>query len=323
MPSDILLPAIWNHLNDERFGFMNVLSESIRTVELRHPHLLPNLRDAETLVIGSDYGGHHAASRFESFSFVIADHKSCLEWANRRRRLREAHLNDGRRLAYKNLNDGKRRAILDPFLRIADELPGLLFSVLVDKDVASLFGDGIAFRRDDPSLVEFDGWSPSVIEKFLRIIHLVSFLLAGLSAPAQHVMWVTDQDDIVANTARLNRCVELLARICSHYLPHSLGHLRVATTKSDTGSRDLEDFVAIPDLASGALCDVVSELKLSGGLPASEIIQLLGPNLQPKAKAITAWLSEDGHPLRRLIYAIDEMPTVKRLRATCLRLESW
>jgi hypothetical protein len=308
-------------LNNETFGFMDVLSESIRSVESGHPGLLPDLRPSKALVVGSDYGGQHRTAQFESFSFVIADVKFCVEWAERRKALRNAKLNDGRRLGYKSLNDRKRLSILLPFLTIADQLPGLLVSVLVDKQVSTLFGDGLPLRKDDPRLSEFDGWSPHVVEKFLRIAHLLSFFLAGLSAPGQDVFWISDQDEIVANSVRLHRCVELFCRVASHYLPHSLGNFRLSTTQSDTGSRDLEDFAAIPDLVCGALCDAVSAMKSAGHLPMSEIIRPLGVSLPLKATSILNWLSDDRQPLRRLIYVIDEVPGVKRLRATCLRLE--
>jgi hypothetical protein len=311
-------PSVWNDLNNENPGFMNVLSQSVRTMECRRPGLLPDLRQAKTLVVGSDYGGQHAAARFEAFSFIIADVEPCVEWAKRRRLLRDVALSDGRRLEYKSLKDRKRQAVLLPFLAIANELPGLLVSVLVDKEVSSLFGEGSAFKKGDLRLGELAGWSPSVAEKFLRIVHLLSFFLAGLSAPGQHVFWISDQDEIVANQARLYRCVELLAHIASNYLPHSLGTLRVSTTASDTGSRDLEDFVAIPDLVCGALVDAISGMKSAGPLPVSEIIRPLSVNLSLKAKAIVEWLSDDSQPLRRLVYLIDEEPGLKRLRATCL-----
>jgi hypothetical protein len=84
MSQNIKLPNVWNHLNNESFGFMNVLSESILTMESRHPALLPDLRHANTLVVGSDYGGQHKTARFESISFVIADVEHCVEWAKRR-----------------------------------------------------------------------------------------------------------------------------------------------------------------------------------------------------------------------------------------------
>ena len=68
--------------------------------------------------------------------------------------------------------------------------------------------------------------------------------------------------------------------------------------------------------------DAISGMKSAGTLPVSEIIQPLGVNLSLKAKAIVEWLSDDTQPLRRLVYLIDEEPGLKRLRATCLHLET-
>ena len=61
----------------------------------------------------------------------------------------------------------------------------------------------------------------------------------------------------------------------------------------------------MPDLVCGALCDAVSEMKSAGRLPVSEIIRPLGVSLPMKATAILNWLSDDGQPLRRLVFVID------------------
>jgi hypothetical protein len=86
----------------------------------------------------------------------------------------------------------------------------------------------------------------------LRVVHIVSFFLAGLSRAHQNVIWITDEDEIAANDNRMRELTNLFGNISSHYLPHSMGHFRCGTMKSDDGSRQLEDLASIPDLVAGA-----------------------------------------------------------------------
>lgn len=143
-------------------------------------------------------------------------------------------------------------------------------------------------------------------------------LLRGLSASGQDVLWITDEDDIVANKSRLNQFVSALANVASHYLTHDLGHFRVATTASDTGARDVEDIVAIPDIVAGALVDVLPDLAAQGAFRA---VGLTFPAIaSPKAKArkVMDWLSDNRYPLRRLVCVVDR-GAVEKYRVSCVR----
>ncbi len=88
----------------------------------------------------------------------------------------------------------------------------------------------------------------------MGILHLSAFLLSGLSAPGQDVLWIIDEDDIAANVAMLTDLTELFARISASYSSHTLGHLRCGTTATvEDGRLAFEDLAAIADLTTGAL----------------------------------------------------------------------
>jgi len=122
---------------------------------------------------------------------------------------------------------------------------------LVDRRIMSLFSSERYTRgAADRTLAPYNCWNPGVFERALRIVHLASFLVAGLSRADQDLMWITDEDDVCANETQHRALVTLFANISSHYLPHGMRNMRLGTTRSDTGARDVEDLVSIADLAA-------------------------------------------------------------------------
>jgi hypothetical protein len=152
-----------------------------------------------------------------------------------------------------------------------------------------------------------------VTEKLLRIIHFVSLFLAGLSREGQDALWITDEDEIAANEQRHRELTTSFGNVSSHYLQHSLRHLRVATTASDTGKRDVEDFVAVADLAAGALCDVLNTYSRAGIKLTPDLILPPPDGLGRKARTVLNWFSDRGHFLKRLVFEIDPVGDTGRL----------
>jgi len=306
---------IWRHLDNPALGMMNVFSDIIRREETSNAGLLTDLRGTPTVFVASDYGGMHAGASYQSMSFIFLNPESLHAWDTTRCALRDRLKLGSRRLSYKALNDVRRRRALLPFLEVANLIPGILVSVLIDRSVQT------AFERDDPFEQEalrsqlFPGWSAPVVERALRVVHLVSFFLAGLTAPGQDVLWITDEDDIAANEARLRQLVDVFARVSSHYLPHDLRHLRIGTARSDTGRRDLEDVLAIADLAAGALQETVK----AQGVPSGGFWLPPPTRIQAKTRSILDWFSDGTAALKRLVYVVDEVPDSGKLRITSMK----
>jgi hypothetical protein len=101
------------------------------------------------------------------------------------------------------------------------------------------------------------------LDKAFFAVHVLGVLLAGLAAPGQNVMWFTDEDSIAANDDRVRELTQLFAWISSQYLTFNLGHCRCGTSKCDDGSRQIEDFLAIPDMIAGALAEQM-QLRIEG-----------------------------------------------------------
>lgn len=279
---------------------MNALGDSVTSFAAKHNEPLPDLRPAGTIVGAVDHGGQHSAARFRSTSILLADLTRCGPWDSQRAAVRQRWLADGRRMSYKRLGDRVRQTALPWFLAAANSIPGLLFTVLIDKRISSIFQDPLK-----PKKPEFAGvtWSRPVFERMLLTAHFLSFWLTGLSSPGQDMLLVVDEDAFVANEAMHRAFCEVFARVSSHYLTHDLGSLKVATAKSDTGRRDLEDLLSIPDLAAGALSDTLSRdtrlERLGDGI-------FLPPSITASKKTgqIMNWHADSTQALKRIVLAV-------------------
>lgn len=299
---------------------MNVVNRLLKMLDMRGPGALPCFDDATRILIGSDYGGQHAGSQYESLAFVVADATALGPWFDARARCRQTHLRDGRRMSFKSLNDRLRAAALPGFLSAADLIPGLLLVVLFDKRISSIFAlddDQAVLPAEFQQLVE---WPGRTQERMLRVCHVLALILDGLTRELQDILWITDEDEIVANVERHTLFTHAFGTIAGRYLEHGLGHLRVATTASDTGDRDLEDFVAVADLAAGAVCHILNAYGLSG---LSEVRGLVVPpplGSPQKVEWLLNWFSNDCSPLRRLILSFEVIENSPRLKVRHLEL---
>ena len=119
----------------------------------------------------------------------------------------------------------------------------------LDKKCSDIFNNP-PLDLSNPDFGAYRSWKPKVLEKAFFIVHTLAFLLAGLGAPMQNVLWFTDEDSIAANEKRVSELTQLLSWISCLYMPFMMGQVRCGTSKSDDGSRQIEDYLAIPDLVA-------------------------------------------------------------------------
>lgn len=105
------------------------------------------------------------------------------------------------------------------------------------------------------------------------------------------------------NKARIKEVEEVGAVIMRRYLQHDIT-FEYATTQIDDGTKDVEDFAAIPDIITGATADIVSNL------PSGRIVEngqlVLAPTVPHKAKVIAEWLSRPA-ALKHLLLIITDV----------------
>lgn len=276
---------------------IDIVGMEIASYEERNPGTLPDVRDSAKLCAVIDWSGQYSASRFSSLAILLADERGCETWYQLREQVRRKYLPDGRRMSYKDLSDGVRWDALLPFLVAADEIPGLLFTVLVDRTIPALTGERLppkvgfadaVFGREDYRRLELTA-------QFLGI------LLAGLSDPGQKGQLIFDEDNIIANESQREAVCTALRLVINDRLPHALGAWTVSSPPFVSNREVAEDLLAVADLAAGALADVASselaEARL-GFVPSNPAL------LKAKTVPIVAWLGLGERPLRRLALII-------------------
>ncbi|NRD62267.1 hypothetical protein HRD49_10975 [Corallococcus exiguus] len=298
----------------------NSISDIIQEEEWKNPDLLTPLRTGKTLLIATDYGGDHAKTAFGSLSFLVADLELCSLWEGLRVSVRRQFLRDSRRMAFKHLRDKRRADALIPFLRSADNIPGLLATFLFDRRLKSIFKPDRPGEEPSPDLSP-KTWNPKVFEKLCRIGHIGGLLINGLSAEHQNVIWITDEDEIAPNTEQHRKATILIGHFASHYCSHQLGHFRFGTTKSDSGKLDLEDLVSVPDLAAGATAEIMNGLFKANTIPQGAFLIPPSKTTSNKALKIAGWMAKKDQPLKRMTF-FTELVSLDRFKTKLLQMTS-
>jgi inosine/xanthosine triphosphate pyrophosphatase family protein len=206
-------------------------------------------------------------------------------------------LQDRRRMSYKALNDRTRQKALAAFLEMANEIEGWIASFCITRRADTLFQKP---DIDQTAGALLDTWKPNVQEQALRILHLSSFLLTGLSKAGQDLLWISDEDEIAANQSQLEKLTTAFGNVWSNYAEHSLHHIRCGTTIVDDGSLAIEDLAAIPDIVAGALSEISSTMSRDNRMPVLNVLTPFPKGLSEKARFVAAWLSQKSAPLQRV-----------------------
>jgi hypothetical protein len=265
------------------------------------------------LFIGSDYGGNHKGSAYNSYAFVVVNDKPS-QWLLMQRNIRARYLPNARRMSFKRLNDPHRQEALIPFLQAADTLDGHLVVFLVHKSVRlhpSKEGDVQKWRQ---LLTLSAKWNHRAFEEALRKVHFFSLLVSGWSQPLMDVTWISDQDEFVDNEQRLDDAQKIAARISTLYLQHTLRVFAMNTTQIDGPGREYEDLVAIPDLAAGMLSELSSALAKGTAWSDFNGRNLLEDGaIQIKSDVISDWFWHEGANLHRTCIVLDKVADKSRV----------
>lgn len=276
----------------------------------RPPRLLTEPR-GQQLLVACDIGGSQKAQRYETYAFLILDLNRNAPWLAGQARFRSVVLPHRRRMAFKAMNDAFRRRALAPFMELADHLNGVLVTFAVDKLQRPRIGVDESLGGE---LGTF--WKISTIDRLMWVIYLSVFLVSGFSAPGQDVMFIIDEDEVAANVPQLTKLTELFGRAHGNQGGPMMGRLRCGTTKFYDGSLALEDIVAIPDLAAGAIGEFTDVLDRDGAGPLAGILQRLPAGLTWKTRMIMPWLLQEVSALTRMTCIIDGAPGSPKWRAT-------
>jgi hypothetical protein len=252
----------------------------------------------QTLFVATDTSGTQRGSRYTAVGVLILDADNSPAWNRDRLRIRRNILKDGRRMSYKNLNDGQRRAALVPFLEAADRTRGICVVMAFDKLLGNLCTWESFYDRARTEGILTAKWKEGALEGMMRVVQLVTTLLAAVVVRDQNIYWISDLDECFATQERKVDTARMVSTFTSQYVRHSLGELGVGTTEIDEGDRLEEDLTAISDLGAGAVCDLLNRMHQHlGKFPE---IPTLVPDLKGKSDLITSWFFSGNGSLTKL-----------------------
>jgi hypothetical protein len=295
---DVQLPALRRPASDEQFSSLiesvdYLLTESNRKREL----LLPDLTAFNNKSIGvfSDYSGE-GAGRYNVYSILICGMNMASGFHDRVVKIRADHALGEKEISYKDLNMGQVRRAMPEFLEAADHLPGLLYTVAVDKRIRSVFGSEPDTPKKIAKILEEVGLgrrSPKTAEKLMRIVHLVAYFVALLSADKQNVFWMTDHDEISPTLKQHQQLMELcFGRVLPFYLqPETKFEIMGGAIPFDERSVEMNDRLSLPDLVAGVLADYLTKRDTQG--PENILIK-------EAAGDVFLWLAKPGIGLKKI-----------------------
>jgi hypothetical protein len=285
--------------------FIDKISTLFHSLEFQELSSIPSLRNTDRIFIGSDYGGNDKSSSFLSYSFIICDLNSLENWIEANAHIRRNFLGDNRRMAYKKLNDGKRSQALVPFLNAANQIDGMVFTLLLDKQI-----DSYLLFQPTPDHSPTP-WKKGPFIKAILLCNLVSMLISGLACSGQKISWSTDHDEIVSNTKQINELERLLGFTLSKYIGFIPPEVKFGTAQADLGEEILEDLLSLPDLAAGAMGDLFTKAR-SEVLPAIGNGLFLPPpqNVKEKLKSIAVWHMDLDNKLKKHVAVMQKTGNV-------------
>lgn len=293
----------WNNLREPLFPWAQSIH---RIVASERPPKITG----KHMVIATDASGTGHASGYRVNVFLCVDVLASTEFEKTRRGIRSTYLRDGRRMSYKSLSDRRRREALVPFLNAARNLAGLCLVVIVNKRLRRLcFSEPGDYQKLRDRVGLTSRWKDAELEEAIRSTYTIATLLGSLSNPEQNILWLSDEDNLFANATHGADVARLLATFATYHVPHILRQRNIATTALDSGERELEDLVAVADLAAGGIAEAANQVakQCGGRIPNNLAIEFTG-KLSPKADLITEWFWRAPGRLSRVAVRFDEHP---------------
>ncbi len=277
----------------------HLIGDLISSAEQTRHVRLPDLRQANDLVIAMDYSGEHQSAEFQCLVFYLAERDAVLgKWNDERRFIRKNILTDGRRQAFKKLTDSCRQKALLPFLNATSEINGVLLCVALDK---RLLSTSLGYEPKTSGDLK-----PLVFAKLVRIAFFGSILVGGLAKKGQGLFWITDDDEIVSNEACQKESAYVVRAMLDKMCPFGLGEVELSIAGKCKDDLFSEDLCSVPDLVGGALSESLSRM---GAASMPQSTNLFTPLMKPvatKTQIINHWLALRHQKMSVIICVIRE-----------------
>jgi hypothetical protein len=270
-----------------------LLTESHR----RNVLILPELTAFNNKSIGvfTDYSGE-GSGRYNVYSILICGMNMASGFHDRVAKVRTDFGLGEKEVAYKDLNMGQLRRAMPAFLGAADHLPGLLYTIAVEKSIRSVFGGDNDTTRRIAKILESMGLGsrpPKTAEKMMRVVHLVAYFVALLGSDKQNVFWMTDHDEIGPTQEQHQLLMELcFGRVLPFYQrPGTEFGIVGGAVPFAERSVEFNDRLSLTDLVAGVLGDYLTK---RDALKHEDIM------VKDAVGDILLWLTRDGVGLKKI-----------------------
>jgi hypothetical protein len=261
---------------------------------------LPNLQNQTNNVgIFSDYGGSAKGSFYDTYSFLICGLDHLSRFNQEMEEIRRTHGLDEpfKEIEFEALDYGPLARALDDYLiALNNFVPGLLFTLVVEKKISSLlWEDRKATHKLLADLLADRGlgtWKKQVAEKLLRVVHTIAYFVALLCKDGQRVFWMTDRDDIAPNREKTYKALETLCSVIPFYTEDKFCNISGGRQFDENHAATL-DLLSATDLVAGTLERIFTKSKRPDETKVKD-----------GAVRVLKWLTNDGICLKKLAMAI-------------------
>ena len=259
--------------------------------------LLPDLSALANTTVGifSDYGGEDNSNNHLTYSFLICAFGSLdVFWE----RMKDLRTNSGlgtKEIEFKDFGMGVVRNALSAYLELLNGyVPGLLFTLVVDKRISSLFGpqkrSTRAFLSQHLEAKGVGKFKPPIAEKAFRVVHTAAFLTALLGHEDQKIFWMSDHDAICPNLSAHNRLLALFQNVLGLYAERRFGLIGGALPFNERSTNYL-DLLSATDIVAGSIGQYFTSRDKIGEENAQ---------VKEGAEKLLMWLGHDGLALKKL-----------------------
>lgn len=214
------------------------------------------------ILIVSDYSGDRKEDTFYVYSLLITDMKEGAAYVSMMRKFRNSNpsLPDNSFFEFKNLRGDKLRQRLFPkFLKICNEINGLLVVFLIEKNcewVGKTNNEILKKLKD----LDLGNWTPSISEKMLTTFVLVSFLASKIPNRDKNLLWLSDRDTRIGDNENLRgKAFEVFKMVNKAFNSLYNNQYKNITLSNQFGKTSDEDLNSVVDVAAGFLLDVLDK----------------------------------------------------------------
>ena len=257
--------------------------------------LLPDLSFLKNQSIGifSDYSGE-AHGNYYVYSFVVCAFNLLGPFHQQMRELRERNNLPSKEIAFKDFGMGQLQRLLPEYLNLTNNsVQGLLFTLMVDKRVISLFGGaGRESQKAVAKALADEGlgvYRPRTAEKLMRVAHTAAYLTALLAQGGQKIFLMTDNDEISPNQEKHEQFLKIFQNVLALYTDKQFPLIGGALP-FEPRSLDYLDVLSIADVAAGSLNQLMTSRDTDG--PDNAMVK-------PGADKVLQWISRNGYALKK------------------------